>query len=62
MNNIQISDLINLAKGDPQVMYNKMMNENPQFSEFVNKNRDKKPEEIAQAYGIDPTLLKLFLR
>lgn len=62
MNNIQLSDLLNLAKGDPQAMYDKMMAENPQFSEFVQKNKDRKPDDIAKDYNIDPTLLKLFLR
>lgn len=62
MNNFQLSDLINLAKGDPQAMYDKMLKENPQFSDFVQKNKDKQPDEIAKEYNIDPAMLKLFIR
>lgn len=60
MNNI--FELLNLAKGDPQGMYDKMLKENPQFSDFVQKNKDKKPEDIAKEYGVDPSLLSLFIK
>lgn len=57
MNNIL--EILSMAKGDPQSMYDKMIRENPQFSEFVQKNKDKRPEDIAKEYGVDPSLLNL---
>lgn len=60
MNNFNINDLLSLAKGDPQAMYDNMLKTNPQFARFVEETKGKTPEEIAKANNIDPALLSLF--
>lgn len=57
---ININELISLAKGNPQAMYDDMLKNNPQFAKFVEETKGKKPEDIAKAYNIDPALLNLF--
>lgn len=48
-----IFSLISMIKsGDPNVIFNQMMQSNPQFAQFVNANKDKTPEQIAQEHGI----------
>lgn len=42
-----------MANGNPTVLFNSMMQTNPQFREFVNDNRGKSPQQIAQEHGID---------
>lgn len=43
---------------NPNAVYEKMMASNPQFKEFVEKNKGKSPEQIAKEYGIDFNLVK----
>ena len=59
---INFNDLLSLAKGDPQSTYEKMMRENPQFKDFVEKNKGRNPDDIAKDYNIDSALMKLFIR
>lgn len=48
-----IFNLINTIKsGNPQVIFNQMMQSNPQFAQFVNANKGKTPEQIAKEHGI----------
>ena len=42
-----------LANGNPQAMFNQMLNTNPQFAKFVNENKGLSPEQIAKNYGVD---------
>lgn len=51
-----------LAGGNPQAAFNLLMQQNPQFRQFVQANKDKSPEEIARAYGLDLNQVKQFLR
>jgi hypothetical protein len=52
--NNNIFGLINMLKsGNPQMIANQMMRQNPQFAQFVNENKGKSPEDIAKSYGID---------
>lgn len=44
--------------GNPDAMFNQMMQSNPQFAQFVQENRGRTPEQIAQAYGIDVGMLR----
>lgn len=44
--------------GNPEEMYNHMLQNNPKFREFVEQNKGKSPEQIASEHGIDPKLLK----
>lgn len=57
-----INNLKRLTAGDPQVLYDSMMKNNPQFAEFVKANEGKTPEEIAQSYGIDLGVLRQLMR
>ena len=48
-----IFSLINMIKsGNPDVLFNQMMQSNPRFAQFVNANKDKTPEQIAKENGI----------
>lgn len=54
----QMGQLLKMVKSNPQGMLANMMQNNPQFRQFVEQNRGKSPEQIAETYGIDPSLLK----
>ena len=54
-------NLLQLAKGNPQPIFENMMRNNPQFRKFVEENKGKSPEEIARANGLDPLILKQFM-
>lgn len=47
-----------LSGQDPDVLFNQMVNNNPQFKRFVEENEGKSPEQIAREHGINPELLK----
>lgn len=57
---MNLTDLLSLAKGNPQELYDNMLKTNPQFAQFVEANKGKSPEEIAKANNIDPAILSLF--
>lgn len=42
-----------MANGNPQAMFNQMLNNNPEFAKFVNENKGLSPEQIAKNYGVD---------
>jgi hypothetical protein len=50
-----------MMNGDPQTMYQSLMQSNPQFAEFVRSNQGKTPEQIAQENGIDYGVVKRFM-
>ena len=52
----------NRNQQNPNVIFNQMMRTNPQFAKFVNDNKGKTPEQIANDYGIDPSLIQKFLK
>lgn len=56
----QINGVMNLLTGakDPNQLFDQMVKTNPQFADFVKQNQGKTPEQIAQEYGIDFSLLK----
>lgn len=62
----QISKLIGLAQslknGNPEMMFNQMMQSNPQFKSFVDANKGKSLEQIAQENGVDLSILKSILK
>lgn len=60
MNNI--GNLVAMAKGNPQGMFDSMMQSNPQFRQFVNDNRGKSVEQIAKDYGVDLSTLNNLLK
>lgn len=60
-NGNSINNIINMAKGNPQGMFNQMLKTNPQFASFVESCKGKNPMQIAQEYGLDPNLIKRFM-
>ena len=55
-----LNDIKALANGNPQAMFNQMLNTNPQFAKFVNENKGLSPEQIAKNYGVDLSQVKKF--
>lgn len=51
-----------LKNGNPDAIFNQMMQSNPQFANFVKTNQGKSPEQIARENGIDLGMLNQFLR
>lgn len=47
-----------VAGKNPDTMFSDLYNNNPQFRQFVDANKGKSPEQIAQENGIDINLLK----
>lgn len=43
---------------NPNELFNNLIQTNPQFAKFVDENKHRTPEEIAKAYGVNPTILK----
>ena len=64
-NNNKLNDvlgIVNILKnGNPNAIYNQMLNSNPQFKNFIEQNKGKSPEQIAQENGIDINQIKSFL-
>ena len=57
-----IKDIVDLARGNPQGVFNNLMKTNPQFAQFVRENKNKSPEQIAKEHGIDPESLNKFMK
>lgn len=51
-----------MRNGNPNVIMQNMLNTNPQFRQFVELNKGKTPEQIAQTYGVDLNLLRNFMQ
>lgn len=49
--------LMNIARmvknGNPEQIAQSLMQQNPQFRQFVEENRGKSPEQVAQEHGFD---------
>lgn len=55
----QISSIKNMFEGkNPDDIYNNMLQNNPQFRDFIEANKGKSIEQIARENGINPSLLK----
>ena len=55
----QIVQIKNMLSGkNPDDLYNQMMENNPQFRQFIEANKGKSVEQIAKENGINPQLLK----
>lgn len=52
-NQSSLNDLVQIAKGNPDAVFNSLMQSNPQFARFINANKGKTPEQIARENGID---------
>lgn len=47
-----------LAGKNPDDLYRELIQNNPQFRQFVEQNKGKTIEQIAQENGINPNFLK----
>lgn len=56
-----VNALRQMVGGDPDAAMTRMMQSNPQFAEFVQRNRGKTPEQIAADYGLDINPIRKFL-
>lgn len=55
----QVASLMKmLQSGNPEQIAQQMMQQNPQFRQFVEANRGKTPEQVAREHGIDLSQLK----
>lgn len=57
-----MKDFVQMAKGNPDVLFEQMMQSNPQFAKFVNDHKNKSPQQIAQEYGLDIGMINQFMR
>lgn len=58
----QQMNILNLLKNrNPNEVFNHMIKTNPQFKNFVESNKGKSIEQIAQEHNIDMNLLKQFM-
>lgn len=58
-----ILQAMNMANSmnDPNKMLQQMLNSNPQFRQFYEANKNKTPDEVARAYGLDPSMISRFI-
>ena len=50
----QVSGLLQMLKsGNPQQMFQQMIQTNPQFRQFMEQNKGKDPMQVARENGID---------
>ena len=42
-----------LRSGNPEMMAQQMMQSNPQFRQFIEANKGKTPQQVAQENGVD---------
>ncbi len=54
--------LVNAVKGNPQGVFDNLMQTNPQFRKFINDNQGKSVEQIAQNYGVDLNALNNLMK
>lgn len=53
-----LAQLKGMARGNPEVFARMLAQRNPQFAQFMRENQGKTPEQIADAYGIDRSVLR----
>lgn len=46
---------------NPQAIFQNLMQSNPQFQKFMQDNKGKSLDQIAQENGVDPNLLHRFI-
>ena len=55
----QVANLMKMLRsGNPEQIAQQMMQNNPQFRQFVEANRGKTPEQVAREHGIDLSQFK----
>lgn len=50
-----------LRSGNPEQIAQQMMQNNPQFRQFVEQNKGKTPEQVAKEHGIDLSQFKTMM-
>lgn len=53
LNNSIFSLINSLKSGNPDIIFNQMMNNNPNFRSFMEQNKGKSPDQVAKENGID---------
>lgn len=57
-----VSQTANLIKGqDPDAVAGILYNNNPQFRQFVDANKGKTPEQIAQSLNVDLSEIRKYM-
>lgn len=57
-----LNEINNFMNGkNPQLVFDMLLQSNPKFAEFVNKNKGKSIEQIATEYGVDFNSIKPFI-
>ena len=55
----QVANLMKMLRsGNPEQIAQQMMQNNPQFRQFVEANKGKTPEQVAREHGIDLNQIK----
>ena len=55
----QVANILKMLRtGNPEQIAQQMMQNNPQFRQFVEANKGKTPEQVAREYGVDLNQLK----
>lgn len=55
----QIANLMKMLRsGNPEQIAQQMMQNNPQFRQFVEANKGKTPDQVAREHGIDLSQFK----
>ena len=58
-----ISQIKHMMNGqNPQAFARMLANKNPQFAQFLQENKGKSPEQIAQEHGLDFSQIKNFMK
>lgn len=59
----RLSEIRQVMAGQPvQVVYNRLLQTNPQFAQFVRQNQGKSIEQLAAEFGINPADLQALFR
>lgn len=51
-----------IRNGNPEAMFKQMIQNNPQFKQFVEQNKGKTPDQIASENGLDLNMLKSLMK
>lgn len=59
----QVANIMRMLKsGNPEQIAQQMMQQNPQFRQFMEQNKGKTPEQVAKEYGVDIGQLKQMMK
>lgn len=59
----RLAEIKQVINGQPiDAVYNRLLQTNPQFQQFVKQNQGKSIEQLACEFGVDPNMLQNVLR